>query len=395
MSSAARPVILGGSMSAFARRRDGSGWRDWVCEVARDALADAGLEAKDVDALVVACESEVMALQLTPGSIIVDDLGLTPREVVRVESGGASGASAVRHAFMHIASGLARRVLVVGFEQAASHLSGDDVRLLYGLSFDADLEGIAGVTATALYALSMNLHMQRHGTTREQMAHVSVKNHGNARCNPLAHKPMAIRVGDVLASPVVSTPYRRLDCSPLSDGAAAIVIAAPGHGPRSGGPRVRIAGSGCATDHARLGDRAEPHRFAAKARAAADAYDMAGVVSPAEDIHVAEIYDAFTGAEIQSVEALGLARDGEAGPAMAAGDFDAGGRLPVNLSGGLIGQGGAPGASGIAQTLAVDRILRGAYWPGVQPSRELRRGVVDTHGGICTTSVVHVLETDP
>jgi acetyl-CoA C-acetyltransferase len=77
---------------------------------------------------------------------------------------------------------------------------------------------------------------------------------------------------------------------------------------------------------------------------------------------------------------------------MASGDFDAGGRLPVNLSGGLIGQGGAPGATGIAQTLAVDRILRGAYWPDVQPSRELRRGVVDTHGGICTTSVVHVLE---
>jgi len=392
VSSGTRPVILGGSATAFCRRRDGSGWRDWVCEAARDALADADLEAKDVDTLVVACESEVMALQLTPGSIIVDDLGLTPREVVRVESGGASGASAVRHAFIHIASGLARRVLVVGFEHAASHLAGDDVRLLYGLSFDADMEGIAGVTATALYALSINLHMQRHGTTREQMAHVSVKNHGNACFNPLAHKPMTIGIEDVLASPVVSTPYRRLDCSLLSDAAAAIVIAAPGEGPGGDGSRVRIVGSGCATDHARLGDRAEPHSFAAKARASAIAYEMAGIASAADDIDVAEVYDPFTGAEIQSIEALGLAGDGEAGPAMAAGDFDAAGRLPVNLSGGLIGQGGAPGASGIVQTLAVDRLLRGAYCPGAQPSQELRRGVVDTHGGICTTSVVHVLE---
>ncbi|MCK5362175.1 MAG: thiolase family protein [Gammaproteobacteria bacterium] len=392
MSPADSPVILGGSATAFGRRRDGSGWRDWVCQAARDALTDAAIEAKDVDALVVACESEVMALQLTPGAIVVDDLGLTPREVVRVESGGASGASAVRAAFIQVLSGLARRVLVVGFEHAASHLAGDDVRLLYGLSFDADMEGIAGVTATALYALSINLHMQRYGTTSSQMAHVSVKNHGNARFNPLAHKPMAITEDDVFASPVVSTPYRRLDCSLLSDAAAAVVVSAPRHAPGSDGPRVRIAGSGCATDHARLGDRAAPEHFAAKERAAAIAYDMAGIKSPGDDIDVAEIYDPFTGAEIQGIEALGLAGQGQAGPALAAGDFDADGRLPVNLSGGLIGQGGAPGASGIAQTLAVERLLRGSYWSQAQPSRELRRGVVDTHGGICTTAVVHVLE---
>ena len=110
------------------------------------------------------------------------------------------------------------------------------------------------------------------------------------------------------------------------------------------------------------------------------------------DVHFAEVYDPFTGAEIQGIEALGLAGEGEGGAAMADGAFDADGPLPVNLSGGLIGQGGAPGASGIAQAVAVDRLLRGAYWPGAQPGRELRRGVVDTHGGICTTSVVHVLE---
>jgi acetyl-CoA C-acetyltransferase len=385
-------VILGGSATAFGRHRDGSGWRDWACQAARDAMADAGIEAKDIDALIVACESEVLSLQLTPGSVIVDDLGLTPREVVRVESGGASGASAVRSAFLQVVSGFARRVLVVGFEQAASHLAGDDVRLLYGLSFDADVEGIAGATAVALYALSMNLHMQRHGTGVEQLARVSVKNHGNARFNPLAHKPMIITVEDVLASPMVSTPYRRLDCSLLSDGAAALVVAAPRHAPASDEPRVRIAGSGCATDYVRLGDRDAPERFAAKERAASIAYDMSGVTRPLEDIHVAEVYDAFTGAEIQAIEALGLAGDGQAGPALAAGEFDTDGRLPVNLSGGLIGQGGAPGAVGIAQTLTIERLLRGRYWPEAQPTRELRRGVVDTHGGICTTAVVHVLE---
>ena len=392
MRAAECPVILGGATTAFGRRLDGSGWRDWVCDAARDALVDADVEANDIDALVVACESEVLSLQLTPGSVIVDDLGLTPREMVRVESGGASGGSAVRAAYIHVQSGLARRVLVVGFEHSASHLAGDDVRLLYGLSFDADLEGIAGITAPALYALSIGLHMQRHGTTGEQLARVSVKNHGNARFNPLAHKPMDITVDDVLASPVVSTPYRRLDCSLMSDAAAAMVVAAPRHAPASDEPRVRIAGSGCATDHARLGDRDAPERFAAKARAARIAYEMAGIDDPATDIHVAEVYDAFTGAEIQGIEALGLAEHGHAGAAIAAGEFDADGALPVNLSGGQIGQGGAPGASGIAQALAIERLLRGRYWPDIQPSRDLRRGLVDTHGGICTTSVVQVLE---
>src|SRR6185436_12833374 len=132
------------------------------------------------------------------------------------------------------------------------------------LSFDADVEGMAGASAASLYALSMAEHMRVFGTTEAQLAAVSVKNHGNATANPLAHKPMTIAVADVLASRAVSPPYKLLDCSLISDGAAALVLVA-GDLPRERArPRVRISGSGCASDHVRLGDRSEPHRFRSK-----------------------------------------------------------------------------------------------------------------------------------
>ena len=119
---------------------------------------------------------------------------------------------------------------------------------------------------------------------------------------------------------------------------------------------------------------------------------MAGVRRPADEIDCAEIYDAFSGAEIQALEALGLAPEGAGGPAFEAGEFDRDGRLAVNLSGGLLGQGGAPGATGVVQAMTVQRLLEGRYFDGAQPTRALRRGIVDTHGGVCTSAVVQVFE---
>jgi acetyl-CoA C-acetyltransferase len=384
--SALRAVILGGNAVAFGRYRDGTGWRDWVRRAGAAALADAGIGADRVDSLVVASESDFFSLQLTPAGVVAHELGLGSVAAIRVEGGGASGALAVRAAVAQVLSGQARVVLVVGFEQTASHLAADDVRLLYALSFDADLEGMAGASAASLYALSMQLHMARYGTTREQMARVSVKNHGNACDNPLAHKPMRLDVQDVLSSPLVSEPYRRLDCSLISDGAAALVIAHPGVADGAVS-RTRIAGSGCASDHLHLGDRSEPHRFAAKSAAARAAYGDAGIVDAARQIQVAEVYDAFTGAELQSLEALGLCAEGEAGPAVAEGRFDVDGATAVNPSGGLIGQGGAPGATGVMQVLGLHRALHAPY-------RAWQRGLAEAHGGVCTLSVVHVLECE-
>ena len=385
-----RPLVLGGGAVPFRRYRDGSSFRDWVRTAASGALEDAGVEAKDIDAVVVASESDFFSLQLAPGSVIVDDLGLVSCPVMRVEGGGASGALALRAGMLHVMAGLARRVLVVGFEHTASHLSSEDVRLLYALSLDTDIEGMAGATTVSLYALSIIEHMARFGTTPEHLARVSVANHAHARANPWAHKPMDIAIDDVLASRPIAPPYHLLDCSLISDGAAAVVLGHPRDAPAAA--RVRLAGSGCSTDCVRLGDRARRHRFAAKERSARAAYAMAGITDPAAEIDVAEVYDAFTGAELQGLEALGLCPEGGGGPAFADGAFARDGRLAVNLSGGLIGQGGAPGAIGILQAVTMQRLLEGRYWPGAQPGRALRRGVIDAHGGVCTVSVTHVME---
>ena len=294
-----KPIILGGDVVPFRRYRDGSGLRDWIRTAALGALADAGLEARDIDAVIVASETDFLSLQLVPGPLVLDEIGLTGVPVMRIESGGASGGNALRAGVMHVMSGLAKRVLVIGYEHAASHLHGDEVRLLYGLSFDADLEGWAGATATMLYALSIQDHIARFGTTAEQMASISVKNHGNAQHNPWAHKPMQISVADVLASPMVSTPYRMLDCSLISDGAAALVLCHPDAAPEGAARRcTQIAASACATDHLRLGDRPEPGIFHGKARAMQAACQQAGLSDPGAQIDVVELYDSYTGAEV-------------------------------------------------------------------------------------------------
>ena len=388
--TARAPVVLGGGVHPFGRHAGGP-WRDWVRQAGEAALLDAGLAPADIDAVVVASETDFLSLQVNPGPVVLAELGLVGKPVVRVEGGGASGGLALREAVMQIMAGLYRRVLVVGFDAAAGHLGAADVQLVYGLSFDAETDGMAGATAVALYALSIAEYMARHGATAEQLAHVSVKNHANAIGNPWAHKPMSITVGDVLASPMIATPYRKFDCSMASDGAAAIVLAAPGEAPAADRPRSRITGSGAGSDYPRLGDRRDRSAFRAKARAAHAAYAMAGIDAPSSAFDAAEVYDAFTGAELQSLEALGLAAEGTAGPAMAEGRFDAAGELPVNLSGGLIGQGGVPGATGIAQAVFMDRLL-GDRAHGDGARRAIRRGVIDVHGGVCTNAVVHVME---
>lgn len=379
-------------MMPFGRQQDGSAPRDWVRRVSHQAMADARIDSQDIDAVVVATESDFFSVQLSPGALLVDEIGLVPRPVMRVEMGGASGAMAVRTGFMHIMSGMCRAVLVIGYEKAASALSGPDMRMLYGLSFDADIEGMAGATAASLYALSISEHMRAFGTTEADLARVSVKNHGNAMLNPLAHKPMEIDVDDVLASSPVSAPYKLLDCSMMSDGAAAIVLTGGRFGRRGDIVPVRIAGCGCASDSVRIGDRSQICAFSGKAIAARTAYQMAGIRDPSREIDVAELYDAFTGAELQALEALGICAPGAAAAGVTAGRFSRDGTLPVNLSGGLIGQGGAPGATGIAQIVTITRLLQGNYWPGLQPSRPMRFGLCDAHSGVATVNVSHVLE---
>ena len=372
-----KPLIVGASMIPFGHYKDGSNFRDWCRRVCNEAIQESGLQHSEIDAVIVANESDMLSLQISPAALIADEVGLQFASAVHVEAGGASGAAAIHQGFALITSGCAKNVLVVGFEQTASRLSRSGVQQVYSLSFDADLEGWAGVSTAALYALSYQSYCERYAIDPLWAAKVSVKNHGNAVYNRYAHNPKEITVGDVAASKLISDPYRLLDCSLVSDGAAAVVLSNPQHfDPERNGhpPLVQITGSACSTDYVRLGDRYDPGWFSAKNKAARLACGMAGIEDPRSEIDVAEVYDAFSGAELQAIEALELCNPGEAGLKLEEGVFSAKGHLPINLSGGLIGQGGAPGATGIAQVITLYRLLSGTYFSEATAETRIAKG---------------------
>jgi len=379
--------IAGGAMTPFNRRKDESSFRDWARAVVQDALDDAGLEPSDIDALVVASESDFFTLQLNPAALLADECGLVGVAAKRVEGGGASGHVAIQAGVADIAGGLARRVMVLGLEPSASHLAGPDVGGLYALSFDAWTDGMTGADSTSLYALSALAFMERTGAKHDDFARIAVRNRAHARHNSNAHLPLDIAVADVGASPVVAAPYHRLDCSPLSDGAAAIILARKADLPKLWRTRTRFVATAGATDCVRLGERRDPGFFAGKQQAAIRAYKMADVTPT--DIGLAEVYDSYSGAQLQAVEALQLAPDTLR--AERHGVFNADGSLPINLSGGLLGQGAPVGATGVAQILTAAQQLEGRY-AGQQPARSPSRALVDTHGGIATLNCVSILE---
>ncbi|WP_417270781.1 thiolase family protein [Celeribacter sp.] len=380
-------VIAGGAMTPFNRRKDASSYRDWCANAFHAACMDAGLEASDIDALVVATESDFFSLQLNPAALVADHLGLRDIHVQRVEGGGATGHLAVQAGAALVASGQARRVAVLGFEGSASHLPPASMSLLYAMSYDAWAEGMIEIGSASIYALSALAYMAQTGATAEDFAGISARNHQNARSNPKAHLPLDVSAADVLASPMVSSPYRRLDCSPLSDGAACVVLSRPDALPEVGKGRATLAGTAIANDLVRLGDRPDVGRFRAKTTAAQRAYAQAGC-RPA-DIGLAEVYDSFSGAQLQALDALGVVEDALASERD--GHFAAEGALPVNLSGGLLGQGAPVGATGVAQVLTAALQLEGRY-EGLRPQTPPRFALVDTHGGVATLCAVSVLE---
>ena len=393
-------VVLGGGISRFARERADGTPVDWMTEAVLEALADAGVDKNDLDMSVVGYESEILARQVTLGQVVQDALGLCPKPSVRVEAGGGTAGAALRTAFAYLRGGLAGSVLVVGAEAVGKLVSSATVREVYALSGDVEFEMAAGGFFMAYYAMMMREHMRLYGTTEEQLALVSVKNHRNACTNPIAAMPMEITVQDVLDSPPVVAPYKRLDCSVLADGAAAVILATADWAQRHAGawrdkPRVFMTGCGCGTERVRLGDRPRPYpgfaHMRGKQEAARQAYAMAGIENPREAFDLAELADAYTGAELQSCEALGFCEAGESGPLMEAGVFDLGGELPVNTSGGMLGQGGPPGAIGLAQAIEVMRQLRGECPPERQVPGA-RRGVTDIHGGTASYCVVSTFE---
>lgn len=381
-------LVIGTAITPFNRRKDATAPADWAGQAFDAALRMADLDRSDLDALIVSSESDFFSLQLNPASVLAGHLGLVGAQTMRVEGGGASGQLAVHAAVDRILTGRARFVAVLGVDPSASALGGDSIRKLYGYSFDFWTDGLTGATASALYALSWQAYAAGGGNTEAALNTVVTKNRGNAMRNPNAHLPRIHTTDDFDTSPMIASPYRRLHCSPLSDGAAVLILSAQDAAPQAR-QRVapRISGIGAASDQPGLGHRKTPGHFTAKTSAARQALNMAGIQIDAVD--TAEVYDAYAGSEVQAIDALGLS----SAPLddLADGVFHRDGARPINLSGGLLGQGAPVGATGVTQTATCAQLLEGRYHAELQPGRPLRHALADTHGGVGTTCAVTVL----
>jgi acetyl-CoA C-acetyltransferase len=379
-------AIIGVGMNKWGEMWEKS-LRDIFVESALLAIEDAGVD--HIDSMYVGCmTSGLFVGQEHLASLLADYLGAGPIASARVESACASGGLAVRTGFIDVASGMSDIVLVGGVEKMTD-VGGDGATYALSTAADQEYEVYHGITFPGLYALMARSHMQKYGTTREQLAQVAVKNHENGSKNPLAQYPQKITVEEVLNSIMVADPLTILDCSPITDGAACLILCPAEMAKKiSKKPPVKIIASGNATDTIALHSRSDFTTLNATVKAAERAYKMANVKP--EDIDLAEVHDCFTIAEIIITEDLGFFKKGEGGKAVESGITALGGKKPINTSGGLKSKGHPVGATGVAQVVEVVHQLRGEA--GQRQVKDAKIGLTQNMGGSGGSAVVHIMQ---
>jgi len=321
-------AIIGVGQTKYERNKPET-FAELVFEATSKALEDAGISKDDVDN-VVSVSSDFWDGRTISSMAISDASNAYGKDITTVEGDGTFGAL---YGMMRILSGSFGVTLVCAHHKGTE----SNIKGITNCAFDPLVERKLGIDAISSAALQARRYMNRYGVSEEQLALVSVKNHGNAMRNPLALLPMDITVADVMGSRKVADPLKLLDCSPVTDGACTLVLAAerPAKKLCTNKKRVWLRGVGHCSDAYRLGDRDLSDTRALK-DAARRAYAMAGINDPRADVDLAEVYDAFSYMELMWLEGLGFCGDGEAGEQMERGIFNFDGELPVNPSGGRL-----------------------------------------------------------
>jgi len=372
--------ILGIDMIRFGRfpNRDVA---DIAAESALGALDDAGVSIHDIEAM---WSGNLMQANAMVGQRILQEIGQTGIPVVNCANACATGATAFRDAWLSVKAGVYDLVLAVGVEQMGRGLLGGG-----GGGGGIPKEGLLGSgTMPAIFAEAGMEHARKYGTTFEQFAKVSVKNHHHSTMNPKAMYQKETPLDEVMGAEMISYPNTKLMCSVNVDGSAAAVIASEKKAKELGlGRAVKVKASVMTSDPFTDRDLTMPDVNTCTRNAAAAAYEMAGC-GP-DDINLVELHDCFATAEILHYENLGLCKDGEAGRLIDNGDTAHGGRVPVNMSGGLLSKGHPLGATGIANIYEVSTHLRGEA--GKRQVEGARLGL--THViGLGSACAIHILE---
>ena len=379
-------AVVGIGKTAFGAFPDRD-LRSLAVEAGQKALENGRAKTSQVEAFYLgnfAGPSFVGQNHLAP--YVAAGMGITGIPATRFEAACASSGSAFFHAVSAVAAGLYDVILVGGVEKMTSQSTPKVTEILAGAG-DLCGEVKAGATFPALFAMIARRHMYQYGTTREALAAVAVKNHANGAKNPLAHMRKVITMEQALNGKMIAEPLTVYDCSLVSDGAAAVLIAPLERASEFTHKPVRVLGIAQTSDNVALDEKADITTFRAVQTSAEKAYKMAGV--GAADIQFAEIHDCFTIAEIVAIEDLGFVKKGEGGPYTLAGRTCINGERPVNTSGGLKSKGHPVGATGVGQICDVVQQIRGEA--GERQVKRNSVGLAQNLGGSGATSVVTIL----
>jgi len=378
--------VIGIGKTAFGAFPDRD-LRSLAVEAGEKALADARVSPSKIEAFYLgnfAGPSFVGQNHLAP--YIAGAMGITGVPATRFEAACASSGSAFFHAVSAVGAGLYDVVMVGGVEKMTSQTTPRVTEILAGAG-DMQGEGKAGATFPALFAMIARRHMHQYGTTREMLAAVAVKNHANGAKNPQAHMKKVITMEQALAGKPIAEPLTVYDCSLISDGAAAVIIAPLERAAEFTSKPVKILGIAQTSDQVALDQKDDITAFKAVREAGEKAYRMAGL--SAADIQFAEMHDCFTIAEIIACEDLGFVKKGDGGKYALEGCTALTGPRPVNTSGGLKAKGHPVGATGVGQICDIAIQIRGEAGERQIARHEI--GLAQNLGGSGATAVVTIL----
>lgn len=374
--------IAGVGLTPFGRQ-PGTDALGWQTQSARQALADAGRTTRDVDALLVGYATTMH--HLMPANLLAEYMGIQPQISLGVNVGGATGLAMLAQAVHLIDSGAASTVLIAAGEDRASGQTSDSAIKTLAQVGHAKYEVPLGANIPSYYALAASEYLEKYGLEPRDIAPLAVQMRNNALKHVGAQFSKPITVVDVVGSPVVANPLRLLDCCPLSDGGAAVVVTRV----RTSDRDIEISGLGKANLHQHISE-ADFDNFGARI-SSAEALNQAGITI--DDVGVFGVYDSFTVTLAILLEEIGVAAPGEAGAMAANGDFAFDGRYPLNLHGGLLSYGHPGVAGGMAHLIEVTTQMRREAGERQTPGTP-EWGFVHADGGVLSAHVSVVLRQE-
>ncbi|AMD30214.1 thiolase domain-containing protein [Acidilobus sp. 7A] len=370
-------AVVGYGHSKFGVRNDVN-MAELAYEAIKEALETANLEPKDIEHVTVA-NAGGWSSEPLPAVVVAEYAGLTDKPLHRVEAACASGSSAVATAYMAVASGQADIAMAVGLEKMNESPTPTVVEFIGRAgNYFWEFQNF-GLTFPGYYALYATAYMSRYGATEEDMCQVAIKNHYYASMNPRAQFPRRIDMETCMKSRYIAWPLKLYDSSPITDGAAAVVLASEEVAKKLTDSPVWIHAIGSSSGTANLSKRDNFTGLRAAQLAAQMAYKRAGLEAEnaARYFDAAEVHDCFTIAEIMAYEDLGFAKRGEGYKLAKEGQTYIGGLIPVNLSGGLKAKGHPIGATGVSMVVELTKQLLHKVEPGRQAP--IKKGMAIAH----------------